>query len=90
MSASNERFRRRSVNAKRLKRARNRWRGNDPLTGLAKPPPHFLELDRRIALVGSEENAFALMFDLDRFRSRSMTCAVTPSAINCQVIGARS
>ena len=42
---------------------------HDPLTGLANRR-HFLEeLDRRIALVGSEENAFALMFvDLDRFK----------------------
>ncbi|MBK6704034.1 MAG: EAL domain-containing protein [Caulobacteraceae bacterium] len=42
---------------------------HDPLTGLANRR-HFLEeLDRRIALVGGEENAFALMFvDLDRFK----------------------
>ena len=42
---------------------------HDPLTGLANRR-HFLEeLDRRIALVGAEENAFALMFvDLDRFK----------------------
>jgi diguanylate cyclase (GGDEF)-like protein len=42
---------------------------HDPLTGLANRR-HFLEeLDRRIALVGVEENAFALMFvDLDRFK----------------------
>ncbi|MBK8543717.1 MAG: EAL domain-containing protein [Caulobacteraceae bacterium] len=42
---------------------------HDPLTGLANRR-HFLEeLNRRIALVGSEENAFALMFvDLDRFK----------------------
>jgi diguanylate cyclase (GGDEF)-like protein len=42
---------------------------HDPLTGLANRR-HFLEeLERRIALVGSEEHAFALMFvDLDRFK----------------------
>ncbi len=42
---------------------------HDPLTGLANRR-HFLEeLDRRLALVGSEESAFALMFvDLDRFK----------------------
>jgi diguanylate cyclase (GGDEF)-like protein len=42
---------------------------HDPLTGLANRR-HFLEeLDRRIGLVGAEDNAFALMFvDLDRFK----------------------
>jgi diguanylate cyclase (GGDEF)-like protein len=42
---------------------------HDPLTGLANRR-HFLEeLDRRLALVGPEDNAFALMFvDLDRFK----------------------
>ena len=42
---------------------------HDPLTGLANRR-HFLEeLDRRLALVGAEPNAFALMFvDLDRFK----------------------
>ncbi|MEZ5995153.1 MAG: EAL domain-containing protein [Hyphomonadaceae bacterium] len=42
---------------------------HDPLTGLANRR-HFLEeLERRLALVGDEESAFALMFvDLDRFK----------------------
>jgi diguanylate cyclase (GGDEF)-like protein len=42
---------------------------HDPLTGLANRR-HFLEeLDRRLALVGDESSAFALMFvDLDRFK----------------------
>ena len=42
---------------------------HDPLTGLANRR-HFLEeLERRLKLVGEEENAFALMFvDLDRFK----------------------
>ncbi|ANP47312.1 putative bifunctional diguanylate cyclase/phosphodiesterase [Candidatus Viadribacter manganicus] len=42
---------------------------HDPLTGLANRR-HFLEeLERRLALVGTEECAFALMFvDLDRFK----------------------
>jgi diguanylate cyclase (GGDEF)-like protein len=42
---------------------------HDPLTGLANRR-HFLEeLDRRLALVGREDSAFALMFvDLDRFK----------------------
>jgi diguanylate cyclase (GGDEF)-like protein len=42
---------------------------HDPLTGLANRR-HFLEeLERRLALVGSEESAFALLFvDLDRFK----------------------
>src|SRR6185503_16176271 len=42
---------------------------HDPLTGLANRR-HFVEdLDRRLALVGEETNAFALMFvDLDRFK----------------------
>jgi diguanylate cyclase (GGDEF)-like protein len=42
---------------------------HDPLTGLANRR-HFLEeLDRRLALVGDEQIAFALMFvDLDRFK----------------------
>jgi len=42
---------------------------HDPLTGLANRR-HFLEeLERRLALVGQEETAFALMFiDLDRFK----------------------
>ncbi|MGD9982475.1 MAG: putative bifunctional diguanylate cyclase/phosphodiesterase [Hyphomonadaceae bacterium] len=42
---------------------------HDPLTGLANRR-HFLEeLERRLSLVGQEENAFALMFvDLDRFK----------------------
>ena len=42
---------------------------HDPLTGLANRRHFVEELDRRIALVGAEENAFALMFvDLDRFK----------------------
>ncbi|HEX8901923.1 putative bifunctional diguanylate cyclase/phosphodiesterase [Vitreimonas sp.] len=42
---------------------------HDPLTGLANRR-HFLEeLERRLALVGEEQSAFALMFiDLDRFK----------------------
>ncbi len=42
---------------------------HDPLTGLANRR-HFLEeLERRLALVGEEEDAFALMYvDLDRFK----------------------
>jgi len=42
---------------------------HDPLTGLANRR-HFLEeLERRLALVGQEDCAFALMFiDLDRFK----------------------
>ncbi len=42
---------------------------HDPLTGLANRR-HFLEeLERRLNLVGKEDNAFALMFvDLDRFK----------------------
>lgn len=42
---------------------------HDPLTGLANRR-HFLEeLDRRLALVGDDEAAFALLFvDLDRFK----------------------
>src|SRR5690606_1680190 len=42
---------------------------HDPLTGLANRR-HFLEeLERRLALVGEEQHAFALMFvDLDRFK----------------------
>jgi diguanylate cyclase (GGDEF)-like protein len=42
---------------------------HDPLTGLANRR-HFLEeLERRLSLVGEEENAFALLFiDLDRFK----------------------
>jgi diguanylate cyclase (GGDEF)-like protein len=42
---------------------------HDPLTGLANRR-HFLEdLDRRLALVGEECNAFSLLFvDLDRFK----------------------
>ena len=42
---------------------------HDPLTGLANRR-HFLEeLERRLALVGEEDTAFALMFiDLDRFK----------------------
>ncbi len=42
---------------------------HDPLTGLANRR-HFLEeLDRRLALVGNESCAFALLFvDLDRFK----------------------
>jgi diguanylate cyclase (GGDEF)-like protein len=42
---------------------------HDPLTGLANRR-HFLEeLERRLALVGEEADAFALMFvDLDRFK----------------------
>lgn len=42
---------------------------HDPLTGLANRR-HFLEeLDRRLALVGEEKDAFALLFvDLDRFK----------------------
>ena len=42
---------------------------HDPLTGLANRR-HFLEeLERRLALVGEEKSAFALMFiDLDRFK----------------------
>jgi diguanylate cyclase (GGDEF)-like protein len=42
---------------------------HDPLTGLANRR-HFLEeLDRRLALIGDDQTAFALMFvDLDRFK----------------------
>jgi diguanylate cyclase (GGDEF)-like protein len=42
---------------------------HDPLTGLANRR-HFLEdLERRLALVGEETNAFSLLFvDLDRFK----------------------
>jgi len=42
---------------------------HDPLTGLANRR-HFLEdLDRRLGLLGDEENAFSLLFvDLDRFK----------------------
>jgi len=42
---------------------------HDPLTGLANRR-HFLEeLDRRLALIGDDQDAFALLFvDLDRFK----------------------
>jgi diguanylate cyclase (GGDEF)-like protein len=42
---------------------------HDPLTGLANRRHFVEELDRRLALVGDERTAFALMFvDLDRFK----------------------
>src|SRR5690606_7752148 len=42
---------------------------HDPLTGLANRRQFLEELERRLALVGEEEHAFALMFvDLDRFK----------------------
>jgi len=42
---------------------------HDPLTGLANRRHCLEELDRRLGLIGEEENAFALMFvDLDRFK----------------------